>query len=317
MNNFEKPNIVIEDESEDLRFARFICEPLVRGYGTTLGNSLRRILLSTLKGYAVSQIKIDGVLHEFSTIDGIKEDVTEIIMNIKDLAIKNNATVYEEKIATIDYEGEGIIKASDIHVDPEIEITNKDLIIAHAAKNTKFHMDLVITPGIGYTPSEKNKANLKGVGYIAIDSICDPVERVNLKVENTRVGNQTDFDKLTLEIKTNGTISAKDSLSLAAQILSEHAKLFIDLSDVSNPTTILDIKDKKKDIEKKIDKGIGELELTVRSYNCLKRAGINTVSDLLKKTPEEVKNIRNLGNKSLEEIYQKLAEMGLQLNPNE
>lgn len=318
MFDFDKPNILIEDESEDLSFARFICEPLERGYGTTLGNSLRRIMLSTLEGYAVSQIKIDGVLHEFSTIDGVKEDVTEIIMNIKELAIKNKATVYEEKIASIDFEGEGVVKASDIKLDQDLEIVNKDLVIAHlSGKNAKFNMQLVITPGRGYVPSDKNKERLMGVGYIAIDSIYDPVERVNMKVENTRVGNQTDLDKLTLEVKTKGTLSAKDAVSLAAKALSEHVQLFIDLSEVANTTTIIKTKTGGKTVDNKLDKNIAELELSVRSYNCLKRAGINTVQELCKKTPEELVNVRNLGKKSLDEVYQKLSDLGLTLKMDE
>ena len=215
MFDFQKPDIKIIKESDDLRYATFVCEPLERGYGTTLGNSLRRIMLSTLTGYAVSQIKIDGVLHEFATIDGVKEDVTEIIMNLKELAIKNNTDVYEEKVASIDFHGEGVVKASDIIVDSELEIVNKDLVIAHlSGKNASLSMQLIISPGRGYVPAEKNKERLAGVGYIAIDSIFEPVERVNMKVENTRVANQTDFDKLTLEVKTNGTITAKDAVSL-------------------------------------------------------------------------------------------------------
>lgn len=313
MFDFEKPNITIEDLSDDGNFARIVCEPLERGYGTTLGNSLRRIMLSTLTGYAVSQIYIEGVLHEFATIEGVKEDVTEIIMNIKDLAIKNNSNIYEEKIATLDVDGEGVATAGDIVLDSDLEIVNKDLIIAHlSGKNAKLHMKLVITPGRGYVPSEKNKENLYGVGFIPIDSIYQPAERVNMKVENTRRGNQTDLDKLTLEIKTNGTITAKDAVSLAAKVLSEHAKLFIDLSETAKTQNVMVNKNENK-VEKSYDKPIGELELTVRSYNSLKRAGINTVEDLLKITPEELANVRNLGKKSLEEIYAKLAELNLTL----
>ena len=314
---FEKPNINIDEQSADLSFARIVCEPLERGYGTTLGNSLRRIMLSTLEGYAVSQIRIDGVLHEFSTIDGVKEDVTEIVMNIKDLAIKNNASSYQEKIATINFEGEGIVKASDIQVDSEVEIVNKDLIIAHlSGKHAKLSMQLVITPGRGYVSSDKNKENLKGQGYIAIDSVYDPVQSVNMKVENTRVGNQTDFDKLTLEVKTDGTMTAKEAVSHAARILSEHVKLFTDLSDiVTGP--IITMTDKEKPSEPSIlTRPIGELELTVRSYNCLKRAGINTLQDLINMTPDQLVNVRNLGKKSLDEILQKLSDMGLILKTN-
>ena len=305
MFDFEKPNIVIENLSSDGRSARVICEPLERGYGITLGNSLRRIMLSTLTGYAVSQIKIDGVLHEFATIDGVREDVTEIIMNIKDLAIKNNSDVYEEKEATIDFEGEGEVKARDI------KIVNGDLVIAHlAGKNAKLHMKLIITPGGGYVPAEKNKEHLLDVSYIPIDSIYQPAEKVNIKVENTRIGNQTDFDKLILEVTTNGTISAQDAVSLSAKVLSEHVKLFIDLSEAAKNQNVMAVKVENK-TERVLDKNIGELELSVRSYNCLKRAGINTVQELWKKTPEELQNVRNLGKKSLDEIYTKLTELGL------
>ena len=313
---FDKPNvnIKIEEQSADLSFARFTCEPLDRGYGTTLGNSLRRIMLSTLEGYAVSQIKIDGVLHEFSTIDGVKEDVTEIIMNVKDIAFKNNAQVYQEKIATLSYEGEGVVKASDIVIDSEVEIVNKDLVIAHlSGKHAKLNMQLVITPGRGYVPAEKNKEQSKGAEYIVIDSVYDPVQRVNMKVENTRVGNQTDFDKLTLEIKTDGTINAKDAVSLAAKVLSEHAQLFMDLSDLNNTPRLIPQKvedENKKGTDGNEGKGILELELSVRSYNCLKRAGINTIGDLIKMTPEQLVNVRNLGKKSLDEIMLKLADLG-------
>ena len=313
---FEKPNITIEEQSSDLRFARLVCEPLERGYGTTLGNSLRRIMLSTLEGYAVSQIKIDGILHEFSTIDGVKEDVTEIVMNIKDLAIKNNSNVYEQKIATLSYEGEGIVTAGDIKVDSDIEIVNKDLIIAHlSGKHAKLNMTLVITPGRGYVSAEKNKENKLGEGYIAIDSIYDPVKRVNMKVENTRVGNQTDYDKLTLEVKTDGTMSAKEAVSYAAKVLSDHIQLFIDLSNIGDKTTIIQNTIGKSHTGDNFkEKTILDLDLSVRAYNCLKRANINTIGDLTALSPTELNNIRNLGKKSLDEILQKLADMGILLN---
>ena len=312
---FEKPSIEIVEQSPDLKFARIVCEPLERGYGTTLGNSLRRIMLSTLEGYAVSQVKIDGVLHEFSTIDGVKEDVTEIILNIKDLAIKNNSNVYEQKIATLNYEGEGTVTAGDIKVDSEVEIVNKDLVIAHlSGKHAKLNMSLVITPGRGYVPAEKNKENLLGTGYIAIDSIYDPVKRVNMKVENTRVGNQTDYDKLTLEVKTDGTMTAQEAVSYAAKVLSDHIKLFIDLSNIGDGPTIIHTKLEQNQSNNISDKSILDLDLSVRAYNCLKRAGINTIGDLMSMSPTEVNQIRNLGKKSLDEILQKLADMGIMLN---
>ena len=312
---FEIPKIDVEEQSSDLSFARLVCNPLERGYGTTLGNSLRRIMLSTLEGYAVSQIKIDGVLHEFSTIDGVKEDVTEIVMNIKDLAIKNNSNVFEQKIGRLNYEGEGIVTAGDIVVDSEIEIVNKDLIIAHlSGKHAKLNMELVITPGRGYVPAEKNKENLLGTGYIAIDSVYDPVQRVNMKVENSRVGNQTDFDKLTLEVKTDGTMTAKEAVSHAAKVLSDHVKLFIDLTNIGSSPTIIKTNKDEKHQEPIGTKPILDLDLSVRAYNCLKRAGINSIGDLISLSPAEVNNIRNLGRKSLDEILQKLAELGIMLN---
>ncbi len=313
---FEKPSIDIVEQSSDLKFARLVCEPLERGYGTTLGNSLRRIMLSTLEGYAVSQIKIDGVLHEFSTIDGVKEDVTEIVMNIKDLAIKNNSNVYEQKIATLSYEGEGIVTAGDIKVDSDVEIVNKDLIIAHlSGKHAKLNMSLVITPGRGYVSAEKNKENLMGAGYIAIDSIYDPVKRVNMKVENTRVGNQTDYDKLTLEVKTDGTMSAKEAVSYAAKVLLDHVQLFVDLSNIGDgPTIIKNNPEVVKGSDVLREKSILDLDLTVRAYNSLKRSGINTIGDLLSRTPTEIAQIRNLGKKSYDELILKLADKGLQLN---
>lgn len=316
---FEKANvsIKIDEQSSDLSFARFICEPLDRGYGTTLGNSLRRIMLSTLEGYAISQIKIDGVLHEFSTIDGVKEDVTEIIMNLKEVAFKNTTQVYQEKIATLSFEGEGVVKASDINIDSEVEIVNKDLVIAHlSGKHAKLNMQIVVTPGRGYVPAEKNKEHSKGAEYIVIDSVYDPVQRVNMKVENTRVGNQTDYDKLTLEVKTDGTLTAKDAVSLAAKVLSDHAQLFINLSDIVSFPTIKTQEHNVSNIDERELKNILDLELSVRSYNCLKRAGINTLGDLMKMTPEQLVNVRNLGKKSLDEIMQKLADLGYPLSDN-
>lgn len=311
MFDFQQPEIKIKEISDDRRFARIVCEPLERGYGTTLGNSLRRIMLSSLPGYAVSQIWIEGVLHEFSTIDGVKEDVTEIIMNIKDLAIKNNANTVEDKIVTIYKTGEGIVTAKDIECDSDIEIINKDKIICHlAGRNAKLNMKLVVSSGRGYIPSEKNKQNLQGVGFIAIDSIFQPVERVNMTIENTRVGNMTDFDRLILDITTNGTMDADEAVSLAAKVMSEHLKLFIDLKEATNDVDVMTEKvDEKPQVA--LDTSIDELELSVRSFNCLKRAGINTIQELCKKTPEEMMKVRNLGKKSLQEVLEKLQSMGL------
>ena len=315
MFDFEKPKIEIVEISDDKRYGKFVVEPLERGYGTTLGNSLRRIMLSSLPGVAVSQIKIDGVLHEFSSIPGVKEDVTEIVMNIKNLAIKNNASSLEPKTAFIDFEGEGVVRASDIQVDQDIEILNPDLQIAtlNGGADCKLYMELTITQGRGYVGADKNKTEDLPIGVIAVDSIYTPVERVNMTVENTRVGQITDFDKLTLDVFTNGTLAPDEAVSLAAKVLSEHLSLFIDLSENAKTAEVMIEKssdDKKTVLEMNID----ELELSVRSYNCLKRAGINTVEELCNKTSEDMMKVRNLGRKSLEEVLSKLKELGLQLN---
>ncbi len=317
MFDFERPNIEVVEISEDKKYGRFVVEPLERGYGITLGNSLRRIMLSSLPGAAVSQVKIEGVLHEFSSIPGVKEDVTEIIMNIKSLAIKNNNETNEVKTAYIEYEGEGVVRASDIQVDQDIEILNPDLVIATlSGKNTKLYMELTITRGRGYVSADKNKREDLPIGVIAIDSIYTPVERVNVTVQNTRVGQITDFDKLTLDVHTNGTLVPDEAVSLAAKVLSEHLSLFINLSEnAKNAEVMVEKEDNEK--EKVLEMSIDELELSVRSYNCLKRAGINTVEELTNKTSEDMMKVRNLGRKSLEEVLAKLKELGLQLNPSE
>ena len=317
MFDFERPNIEVVEISEDKKYGRFVVEPLERGYGITLGNSLRRIMLSSLPGAAVSQVKIEGVLHEFSSIPGVKEDVTEIIMNIKSLAIKNTSETNEVKTAYIEYEGEGVVRASDIQVDQDIEILNPDLVIATlSGKNTKLYMELTITRGRGYVSADKNKREDLPIGVIAVDSIYTPVERVNVTVQNTRVGQITDFDKLTLDVHTNGTLVPDEAVSLAAKVLSEHLSLFINLSEnAKNAEVMVEKEDNEK--EKVLEMSIDELELSVRSYNCLKRAGINTVEELTNKTSEDMMKVRNLGRKSLEEVLAKLKELGLQLNPSE
>ena len=314
MFDFEKPKIEIAEISEDKKYGRFVVEPLERGYGTTLGNSLRRIMLSSLPGAAVSQVKIEGVLHEFSSIPGVKEDVTEIIMNIKNLAIRNNSASNDPKIAYIEFEGEGVVRASDIQVDSDIEIMNPDLVIANlnGGADSKLYMELTITKGRGYISADKNKSEDTPIGVIAVDSIYTPIERVNLKVENTRVGQITDYDKLTLDVYTNGTIQPDEAVSLAAKVLNEHLSLFIDLSDRGIEAQVM--ADKPMDPKGKVmDMNIDELELSVRSYNCLKRAGINTVEELCNKTADDMMKVRNLGRKSLEEVLGKLSELGLQL----
>ena len=317
MFEFERPNIEVVEISEDKKYGRFVVEPLERGYGITLGNSLRRIMLSSLPGVAVSQVKIEGVLHEFSSIPGVKEDVTEIIMNVKSLAIKNNSDANEVKTAYIEYEGEGIVRASDIQVDQDIEILNPDLVIATlSGKDTKLYMELTITRGRGYVGADKNKTDDLPIGVIAIDSIYTPVERVNVTVENTRVGQITDYDKLTLDVYTNGTLVPDAAVSLAAKVLSEHLSLFIDLSENAKTAEVM-VEKEDDEKEKVLEMSIDELELSVRSYNCLKRAGINTVEELTNKTSEDMMKVRNLGRKSLEEVLAKLKELGLQLNPSD
>ena len=317
MFDFERPNIEVVEISEDKRYGKFVVEPLERGYGITLGNSLRRIMLSSLPGAAVSQVKIEGVLHEFSSIPGVKEDVTEIIMNIKSLAIRNSSETNEPKTAYIEYEGEGVVRAADIQVDQDIEILNPELVIATlSGKDTKLYMELTITKGRGYVSSEKNKTEDLPIGVIAVDSIYTPVERVNVTIENTRVGQITDFDKLTLDVHTNGTLVPDEAVSLAAKVLSEHLNLFIDLSENAKTAEVM-VEKEDDEKEKVLEMSIDELELSVRSYNCLKRAGINTVEELTNKTSEDMMRVRNLGRKSLEEVLAKLKELGLQLNPSD
>ena len=315
---FNKPKIEIAEISEDKKYGKFVVEPLERGYGTTLGNSLRRIMLSSLPGAAVSQVKIDGVLHEFSSIPGVKEDVTEIIMNIKSLAIKNGSESEEAKVAYIDFEGEGVVTAADIQCDPDIDILNPDIVIAHlnGGADSKLYMELTITKGRGYVSADKNKNDELPIGVIAVDSIYTPVERVNLTVENTRVGQITDYDKLTLDVFTNGTLAPDEAVSLAAKVLSEHLSLFIDLSENAKSAEIM-VETESDEKEKVLEMNIDELELSVRSYNCLNRAGINTVEELCNRTSEDMMKVRNLGRKSLEEVLAKLKELGLELNQSE
>ena len=318
MFEFEKPRIEIAEMAQDGSYGRFVVEPLERGYGTTLGNSLRRILLSSLPGSAVSNVKIDGVLHEFSVIPGVKEDVTEIILNLKCLAIKNTSEGNESKVAYIDVEGEGEVTAKDIKADRDIEILNPDLHIAtlSGGPNSKLYMEITISNGRGYVGADKNKKEDQPIGMLPVDSIFTPVTRVNFLVENTRVGQITDYDKLTLEVWTNGTIAPDEAVSYGAKLLNEHLALFIDLSDNAKNTEILVEKEEGKK-EKVLEMSIEELDLSVRSYNCLKRAGINTVEDLACKTEEEMMKVRNLGKKSLEEVLNKLAELGLALRPSD
>ena len=317
MFDFERPNIEVTEISEDRKYGRFVVEPLERGYGTTLGNSLRRIMLSSLPGSAVSHVRIEGLEHEFTSIPGVKEDVTEIVMNIKDLAIRNHSSDDAKKTIYIDHKGEGVIHASDIKLDQDLEIMNPDLVIATlAGKDARLRMELTVSNGRGYVSADRNKSEDQPIGVIAVDSIDTPVERVNIIVEDTRVGQVTDFDKLTMDVHTNGTLSPDEAVSLAAKVLSEHLKLFIDLSE--NAKTAEVMSEEKSDIKEKVlEMSIDELELSVRSFNCLKRAGINTVEELTSKTSEDMMKVRNLGRKSLEEVLEKLKELGLSLRPGE
>ncbi len=314
MIEIEKPKIECVNMSDDSAYGKFVVEPLERGYGITLENSLRRILLSSLPGVAVTSIKIDGVLHEFSTIPGVVEDVTEIILNIKGLSSKLHSD--GPKIVYIDADGEGPVTAADIKADADVEILNPDMHIATLNGDHRLYMELSITKGRGYVSAEKNKQPGQPIGIVPVDSIYTPVKKVNYTVENTRVGQVTDYDKLTLEVWTNGSIKPDEAISLGAKILNEHLNLFIDLSDNAKHTEIMVEKEEAKK-EKVLEMTIEELDLSVRSYNCLKRAGINTVEDLTNRTEEDMMKVRNLGRKSLEEVLQKLQALGLLLAPSE
>ena len=315
MFDFNRPNIEMVEMSEDKRYARFVAEPLERGYGITLGNSLRRIMLSSLPGAAVSQIKIDGVLHEFSSIPGVKEDVTEIVLNIKKLAIKDKSGNEEPKIVYIEAEGEGVVTGADIQCGDDIEIVNPETVIAtlNGGEGCRLYIEMTITSGRGYVGADKNKEYNNSIGAIAIDSIYTPVERVNMNVENTRVGNVTDYDKLTLDVWTKGTLDPEEAVSYAAKVLCEHLNLFVALSDKGQSVEVI-IDPECDEKEKVLEMNIDELELSVRSYNCLKRAGINTVEELTNKTADDMMKVRNLGRKSLEEVLAKLHELGLELS---
>ena len=310
MVEIEKPRITCMDSTEDTSYGKYVVEPLERGYGTTLGNSLRRILLSSLPGYAATSVKIAGVQHEFSTIPGVKEDVTEIVLNVKKIIAKLHCqgvkTVY------IDAVGPCEVRAGDIKADGEVEILNPELLICTLGADATFNMEITMAQGRGYVSSDRNKTAQTPIGVIPIDSIYTPVYKVNYTVENTRVGNMTDYDKLTLEVWTDNTISARDAVSLGAKILSDHLSLFTNLSDtVGSSTTVVEKPENRPDA--KLAMTIDELDLSVRSFNCLKRANINTVADLINKTGEDMMKVRNMGKKSLDEVQKKLEMMGLSL----
>ena len=312
MIEIEKPRINVDELSADGKYGRFVVEPLERGFGNTLGNSLRRVLLSSLEGVAVNSIKIDGVLHEFSTIPGVKEDVTEIVLNMKSLVAKLNGN--GPKTVEIAVEGPCDVTADMIKCDSEVEILTPELHIATLGEDAKLNMEITLDKGRGYVPAEKNKA-LSGnnvIGVLPVDSIYTPVLKVNFTVDNTRVGQITDYDKLTLDVWTNGVITAQEAVSLAAKVICEHLNLFVDLSDRGSQEIMVVKEDSGK--EKALEMTIEELDLSVRSFNCLKRAGINTVEDLISKSEEDMMKVRNLGRKSLEEVMQKLQSLGFSLH---
>ena len=314
MIEIEKPRIECVEQSDDNTYGKFVVEPLERGYGVTLGNSLRRILLSSIPGAAVTSIKIDGVLHEFSTVPGVKEDVAEIILNIKTLALKSNSD--EPQIIIIDATEEGEITAGDIITTDAVEVLNKDLHIAALDVDSRLYIEMVVETGRGYVSADKNKKEGLPIGTIPIDSIYTPVHKVNFAIEDTRVGNNTEYDKLTMDIECNGNIKPADALSLAARILVDHLQLFIGLNDNIRDMQVM-IEKEEEEKDKVLDMTIEELDLSVRSYNCLKRAGINTVLELTQKSKDDMMKVRNLGKKSLEEVQEKMGTLGLSLKSNE
>lgn len=312
MIEFEKPRITKIDEDRD--YGKFVIEPLERGYGTTLGNSLRRILLSSLPGAAITNLQIDGVLHEFSTVKGVREDVTQIILNIKGLALKLYAE--EEKTLEIDITGPANVTAGDIITDSDVEIMNKDLFICSVSEGATFRAGLTVKPGRGYVQADENKSEDMPIGVLPVDSIYTPITRVNYQVENTRVGHREDFDKLTLDVWTDGSIAPQEAISLSAKILTEHLDIFVNLTDEAKNAEIM-IEKEETQKEKMLETTIEELDLSVRSYNCLKRAGINTLQELTNKSEAEMIKVRNLGRKSLEEVKAKLADLELGLRQDD
>ncbi|NLW55892.1 MAG: DNA-directed RNA polymerase subunit alpha [Firmicutes bacterium] len=313
MIEIEKPKVIIE-EIQDERYGKFIIEPLERGYGTTLGNSLRRVLLSSLPGYAVTSVKIEGVLHEFSTIPGVVEDTVEIIMNLKQILVKLHSD--GPKVARLEINEPRAVTAGDIQVSSDIEILNPEHHIATVSEGGSLVMEITFDRGRGYVPAEKNKGQENIIGVIPVDSIFTPVQKVNYVVENTRVGQITDYDRLVLELWTTGSINPVEALSLAAKILTEHLMLFVNLSETVSEAEIM-VEKEEESKDKILEMNIEELDLSVRSYNCLKRAGINTVQELIKKTPEDMMKVRNLGKKSLEEVQSKLAALNLSFRKSE
>lgn len=314
MLEIEKPKIECVESDDENYYAKFVVEPLERGYGITLGNSLRRILLSSLPGAAVTSVKIEGVLHEFATIPGVREDVTDIILNLKGLCLKMHTD--EELLLRIDATGEKIVTAGDIIHDPSVEILNPDLHIATLADKSRLYMEITVAKGRGYVSAERNKKGDHIIGVIPVDSVFTPVSKVNYTVENTRVGQRTDYDKLTLEVWTDGSIRPDEATSLSAKILGEHLRLFIGLTETVNDVEIM-VEKEEEQKDKILEMTIEELDLSVRSYNCLKRAGINTVEELIQRNEEDMMKVRNLGKKSLEEVIHKLLDLGLNLRKDD
>ena len=314
MIEFERPNIKCLEIDNDSNYAKFVCEPLERGYGITIGNSLRRILLSSLPGSAITSVKIDGVLHEFSTIPNVVEDVPEIVINLKGVRLKLDQN--EEKTLRIDFKGPGEVKAGDIMTDGTVEILNPDLHIATVSEGGSLKMELTADMGRGYNNAEKNKKPDQAIGVLPIDSIYTPVKKVNYSVENTRVGQRVDYDKLTIELWTDGSLKPYEALSLAAKVMTGHLELFIDLSETAKNTQVMVEKEENKK-ERVLEMSIEDLELSVRSFNCLKRAGISTVEDLTNKSESDMMKVRNLGKKSLDEVTNKLHALGLDFRKEE
>jgi DNA-directed RNA polymerase subunit alpha len=314
MLEIEKPRIECAETGEDNRYARFVVEPLERGYGITLGNSLRRILLSSLPGAAVTSVKIDGVLHEFSTVPGVVEDVTDIILNLKSLSLRMYTD--EERVLRIETKEPGPVTAGNIITDADVEVLNDDLHIATLADNGRLYMEITVAKGRGYVPAERNKKGDHIIGVIPIDSVFTPVQKVNYAVENTRVGQRTDYDRLVMEVWTDGSIRPDEAVSLSAKIMGEHLRLFIGLTETVNDVEIM-VEKEEDQKDKILEMPIEELDLSVRSYNCLKRAGINLVEELIQKNDEDMMKVRNLGKKSLEEVVSKLNELGLSLRKDD
>ncbi len=316
MLNFEKPIYKITEYIEDKNYGKFELEPLERGFGTTLGNALRRIMLSSMPGSAIVAVKIDGVMHEFQTIEGVVEDVTTIVLNLKNIVVKNNSS--EEKILKLYSDKEGVITAGDIETDPEVEIINKDQVIATIAKGGKLDMEFVIANGRGYVPSVENKKYIENqkIGFIPIDALYSPIERISYEIDNARVGQDASYDKLIIEVFTNGSIRPEEAMALAAKIMIEHLNIVTNLSEIADVTGIMNAKQEDSKL-KKLETSIDDLDFSVRAYNCLKRAGVNTLGDLTAKSEVEMMKIRNLGKKSLKEVIDKIKDMGLRFREDD